>query len=87
MAGSPADLGTAAVEDNPAAEGGLAGMLPAAGHTGHYLQVREGTVMKIHSCRGIQSNFKAILWNLNKKKENLKIGDANITFFLFIFLL
>lgn len=38
MVGSPADLGTAVVEGNPAAGEGLADMLPVVGHTGHYLQ-------------------------------------------------
>ena len=38
MVGSPADPGTAAEEGSPAAAEGLAGMLPAVGHTGHYLQ-------------------------------------------------
>ena len=38
MVGSPADLGTAVEEGNPAAGEGLADMLPAADHTGHYLQ-------------------------------------------------
>lgn len=37
VAGSPADLGTAVEEGSPAAEEVLAGMLPAAGHTEHYL--------------------------------------------------
>lgn len=36
--GKPADPGTAAGEGSPAAEEGLAGRLPAAGRTGHYLQ-------------------------------------------------
>lgn len=36
--GSPAGLGTVAVVGSPAAEEGLAGKLPAVGHTGHYLQ-------------------------------------------------
>lgn len=40
MVGSPADLGTAVEVGSPAAEEGLAGMLPAAGRTGHYL-IRE----------------------------------------------
>lgn len=34
---SPVDLGTAAEEDIPVAEVGLAGMPPAAGHIEHYL--------------------------------------------------
>ncbi len=38
MVGSLVDLGTAVEEGSPAAGEGLAGMLPAAGHTGHYLQ-------------------------------------------------
>ena len=38
VVGSPADPGTAAEEGSPAAAEGLAGMLPAVGHTGHYLQ-------------------------------------------------
>lgn len=38
MVGSPADLGTAVEEGSPAAAEGLADMLPAVGHTGHYLQ-------------------------------------------------
>lgn len=40
VVGNPADLGTVVEVGNPAAEGGLAGMLPAAGRTGHYL-IRE----------------------------------------------
>lgn len=40
MVGSPVDLGTAVEVGSPAAEEGLAGMLPAAGRTGHYL-IRE----------------------------------------------
>lgn len=40
MVGNPADLGTAVEVGSPAAEEGLAGMLPAAGRTGHYL-IRE----------------------------------------------
>lgn len=37
--GSPVDPGTAVEEGSPAAGEDLAGMLPAAGHTGHYLAV------------------------------------------------
>lgn len=40
VVGTPADPGTAVEVGNPAAEEGLAGMLPAAGRTGRYL-VRE----------------------------------------------
>lgn len=40
VVGSPADPGTAVEVGSPAAEGGLAGMLPAAGRTGHCL-IRE----------------------------------------------
>lgn len=36
--GSPVDPGTAVEEGSPAAGEDLAGMLPAAGHTGHYLK-------------------------------------------------
>lgn len=38
VVGSPVDPGTAVEEGSPAAVEGLAGMLPAVGHTGHYLQ-------------------------------------------------
>lgn len=38
MVGSPVGPGTAVVAGNPAAGEGLAGMLLAVGHTGHYLQ-------------------------------------------------
>lgn len=38
VVGSPVDLGTAAEEGSPAAGEALAGMLPAVGHTGRYLQ-------------------------------------------------
>lgn len=38
VVGSPADLGTAVEEGSPAAGEGLADMLPAVGHTEHYLQ-------------------------------------------------
>lgn len=37
VVGSPVDLGTAVGLGSPAAEEGLAGMLPVVGHTGHYL--------------------------------------------------
>lgn len=42
VVGSPVDLGTAVEEGSPAAAEGLAGMLPAAGHTGHYLRKGRG---------------------------------------------
>lgn len=45
MAGSPADPGTAAAGDNPAAVGDLAGTLPAVGRTGRYLEVTQSTAM------------------------------------------
>lgn len=38
VVGRPVDPGTAVGEGSPAAGEGLAGMLPAVGHTGHYLQ-------------------------------------------------
>lgn len=38
VVGSPVDPGTAVGEGSPAAGEGLAGMLPAVDHTGHYLQ-------------------------------------------------
>ncbi len=38
VVGSPADPGTAVEEGSPAAGEGLAGMLPAVDHTGHYLE-------------------------------------------------
>lgn len=38
VVGTPVDLDTAVEEGKPAAAEGLAGMLPAAGHTGRYLQ-------------------------------------------------
>lgn len=40
VVGTPAAPGTAVEVGNPAAEEGLAGMLPAAGRTGRYL-IRE----------------------------------------------
>lgn len=42
VVGSPVDLGTAVEEGSPAAAEGLAGMLPAAGHTAHYLRKGRG---------------------------------------------
>lgn len=39
VVGSPADPGTAVEEGSPAAGEGLADMLPAVGHTEHYLAV------------------------------------------------
>lgn len=48
VVGSPADPGTAAEEGSPAAGVGLAGMLLAVGHTGHYLQgATAGNVSKV----------------------------------------
>lgn len=38
VVGNLVDLGTAVEEGSPAAGEGLAGRLPAVGHTGHYLQ-------------------------------------------------
>lgn len=55
VADIPAVLGIAAGEDSPAAVEGLAGRLPAAGRTVHYLL----TLPVLHDCTGPHSSLPA----------------------------
>lgn len=57
MEGSPADPGTAAGVGSPAAGGGPAGMVPAAGRTGRYL--RGATARNVNKDRASNGGWEA----------------------------
>lgn len=64
--GSPVDLGTAVEAGSPAAGEDLAGMLPAVGRTGHYLQGATA-----HNMSGAYYCVTAGRWTFNEDHFSL----------------